>query len=82
MLDRNEKRDILIKYGELKKEIVSGNRTIVIDARPEKRFLELEEEPRTNIGKGKIPKSVNIPFYTIQQNGYIKSKISQKIFLR
>ena len=53
----------------------------VIDARPELRFLKIEPEPRKNIGKGNIPKSINYPSTLFDIKGFLKTKTEiKKIF--
>ncbi|MBJ58083.1 MAG: sulfurtransferase [Rickettsiales bacterium] len=74
------KKKYLIKYDNLFK-IIKDNDNIVMDARPKERFLELKNEPRINIGKGKIKNSISSPFDIFDINGYIKSKREiRKIF--
>ena len=47
---------------------------LVIDARPEKRFLGIIAEPRKNLKKGRIEGSINIPFNTfVNENGEFKN---------
>lgn len=41
----------------------------IIDARPKKRFLGIDKEPRKNVISGKITGSINIPFDSICLNG-------------
>jgi thiosulfate/3-mercaptopyruvate sulfurtransferase len=44
---------------------IGDDDSIIIDARPEGRFLGLIPEPRTNLRSGNIPSSVNIPFENV-----------------
>ena len=74
-------RDVyLINYNSLILKLKDIS-TKVIDARPRERFLELEPEPRNNIGKGKIKNSINLPFNIFDINGYIRSKNSLRKIL-
>ena len=59
-----EKKMMVVNQGYVKKKINDKN-TLIIDARPKKRFLGLEEEPRKNLKRGNIPGSINIPFTTL-----------------
>lgn len=45
----------------------------IIDARSEKRFLSLVEEPRPNVKLGHIPNSINIPFDSVLNQNIYKS---------
>ena len=57
------------------KKKINDKKTLIIDARPKKRFLGLEEEPRKNLKKGNIPGSINIPFTTlVDKKGRFLSK--------
>ncbi|BDS11982.1 sulfurtransferase [Aureispira anguillae] len=47
---------------------------LVIDARSAERFKGLVPEPRKELAKGHIPKSINLPFQKVIQNGKLKSK--------
>ena len=67
------KQYYLIKYDSLITKL-ENKYNIVLDARPKERFLELEDEPRINIGRGKIKNSMSAPFDIFDTNGYIKSK--------
>ena len=46
----------------------------IVDARPKRRFLELEAEPRENVGKGKIEGSLNLEFSLLDRKGFLKRK--------
>ena len=46
----------------------------ILDARPKRRFLELEAEPRINIGKGKIEGSINLEASLLDTKGHFKKK--------
>lgn len=53
----------------------------LIDARSEGRFNGLEKEPRKHLKSGHIPKSVNIPYVEVLENGMFKSEQElKKIF--
>ena len=52
-----------------------NSRHLIIDARSENRFKEIEPEPRKGLRSGSIPNSVNIPFSKLLVNGHhFKSK--------
>ncbi len=68
-------KNLIIKYKNLTKLVKDKhNNYLILDARPEARFLGIEGEPRENIGKGNISNSKNLPFNTIELNGYLKNK--------
>ncbi len=53
---------------------IKKKNTTIIDARPEKRFLGAQKEPRPKLKKGNIKHSINIPFKSIvKNNSYIKT---------
>lgn len=57
-----------------------GNQEMsVIDARSEDRFLGMTPEPRPGMRSGHIPKSINIPFEEVLDNGRYKSQEQLKL---
>ncbi len=69
------RKSLVINYDKLNKLVFENNGNfLVLDARPEKRFLEKEKEPRTNIGRGKIPGSKSAPLSVFDINGFLKKK--------
>ena len=46
-----------------------NKKVVILDARPQSRFLGLEKEPRKEIRKGHIPNSINIPAEDFLNNG-------------
>ncbi len=77
-IELKEKKMMVVNQEYIKK-IINNNKTLIIDARPKKRFLGLEEEPRKNLKKGNIPGSVNIPFTSLVDK---KGKFLSKSILR
>ena len=75
-------KDKIIDYYKLNTFLKQDNPNLtVIDARPESRFLKIEPEPRKNIGKGNIPKSINYPSTLFDIKGFLKTKTEiKKIF--
>ena len=75
-------KDKIIDYYKLNIFLKQDNPNLtVIDARPESRFLKIEPEPRKNIGKGNIPKSINYPSTLFDSKGFLKTKTEiKKIF--
>ena len=64
----------IVNKEELKKIITRKDFNIkIIDARPKKRFLGLEKEPRSNMKRGRVKSSINIPFTIITNNQLIKN---------
>ena len=51
--------------------ILNNQEYQIIDARPENRFKGFEPEPRKNVSRGRINKSINVPFNLICCNGKI-----------
>jgi len=77
------RKDLVISYDNLYNLITKeSTKYQVLDARPEKRFLEKEHEPRANIGKGKIPGSKSFPFSIFDVNGYLKKKSEIKKIIK
>lgn len=76
-----ELKKFIINKKKLELIIVNREYT-VIDARPKNRFEGRISEPRKNVIKGNIPKSINIPFSIISTNlGRLKKlKSLKKIF--
>lgn len=69
------RNNLVIDYDNLNNLVIKNNKNyLVLDARPERRFLEKDNEPRINIGKGKIPGSKNFPFSKFDTNGFFKKK--------
>jgi len=76
-------KELVIKYSKLKNILSNINlKPIILYARPHLRFLEVVPEPRKNIGKGKIPGSLNFPFSLFDNNGFIKSKTEIRKILK
>ena len=66
------RKNLVVDYDNL---VIKNNVDyLVLDARPKGRFLEKENEPRPNIGKGKIPGSKSFPFSNFDINGFLKTK--------
>ena len=63
------------------KNILGNIEFQVIDARPKKRFDGIEAEPRTNVIRGNIEGSINIPFNSVNQSGKILSNNKLKEIL-
>ena len=78
-----EKKMMVVNQEYVKKKI-NDKKTLIIDARPKKRFLGLEEEPRKNLKKGNIPGSINIPFTTLvdKKGRFLSKSILKKKFER
>jgi thiosulfate/3-mercaptopyruvate sulfurtransferase len=77
-----KKKKLIINYLSLKNNLNTKNNEIVLDARPEKRFLKIESEPRKNIGKGNIPGSINYPIIYFDKKGFLKSKMEIRKILK
>ena len=50
----------------------------ILDARPTRRFLKLDPEPRKNIGKGIIKGSNSLEASSIELNGFFKTKSNMR----
>ena len=77
------KNDLVINLDEVEKNIVKKEFCLV-DARGEKRFKGLVEEPRKNLKKGNVKGSKNLPFSKIinsENNTFKKKEELEKIFL-
>ena len=61
-------------YDELVEKFKKKESLYILDARPKKRFLELEPEPRETIGRGKIEGSLSLDFSLLDSKGFLKSK--------
>lgn len=62
-------------------ENLHSEKFLLIDARTEGRFKGLAPEPRAGIRSGHIPKSVNLPFSRVLENGrYLPKEALRKIF--
>ena len=66
------RKELVISYDEIITNIESSE-FLVIDARSQGRFNGTEEEPRKYLKSGSIPKSVNIPYKLLLENGKFKS---------
>lgn len=60
-------------YSQVLDQIEDPN-SLIIDARGENRFLGRSEEPRKGLRSGHIPKSVNLPYANLLQNGHLLLK--------
>ena len=58
-----------ILYLKKKKEKIN-----ILDARPTRRFLKLDPEPRKNIGRGVIEGSSNLEAASLEVNGFFRTK--------
>ena len=78
-----EKKMMVVNKRYVKKKI-NDKKTLIIDARPKKRFLGLEEEPRKNLKRGNIPGSINIPFTTLvdKKGRFLSKSVLKKKFGR
>jgi len=47
---------------------------VVLDARPEGRFLGREPEPRPGLRPGHMPHALNLPFGTVQAHGHMRAR--------
>ena len=77
------KKNLVINLNQIEKNIVKKEFCLV-DARGEKRFKGLMEEPRKNLKKGNIKGSKNLPFSKIinsENNTFKKKEELEKIFL-
>lgn len=55
-------------------ENIDKNQKLLIDARSSERFFGKVAEPRQGLRRGHIPKSVNIPFQNLLENGHFLPK--------
>jgi thiosulfate/3-mercaptopyruvate sulfurtransferase len=53
---------------------IDTQKAVLLDARSKERFLDLIPEPRENLRSGHIPKSLNLPFKQVLQDGFLKKK--------
>ena len=77
------KNEMVVDFKQIEKNIIKKDFCLV-DARGEKRFKGLEEEPRKNLKKGNIKGSKNLPFSKIinpENNTFKKKEELEKIFL-
>ena len=76
--------DMVIKKQKIIETIKNSKNNIqIIDARPPKRFLGIEEEPRPGLKKGNINSSINIPFDSIlRNNNYLLNLSDLKSLVR
>ena len=67
-----KKNEMIINKGALLEAIKKPKDFHIIDARPTRRFLGIDKEPRPGLKKGNIKSSINIPFDSIQKkNNYL-----------
>ena len=52
---------------------IETNLFLIIDARSKGRFNAIDPEPRKDVKSGHIPTSLNLPYSTIIENGFMKS---------
>ena len=52
---------------------IDDRQALVLDARPEGRFLGRDPEPRPGLRSGHMPNAVNLPFFTLQERGRMRS---------
>ena len=76
------KKNLIITYQALRKVYKIKKNFLIIDCRPAKRFLGEAPEPRSNIGKGNILGSINVPHNKLQLKGFLKFKSSLKKILK
>ncbi len=77
------KKNLVINLNQVEKNI-SKKEFCLVDARGEKRFKGLVEEPRKNLKKGSVKGSKNLPFSNIinsENNTFKKKEELEKIFL-
>lgn len=65
----------MVKDANFLLQNINSDLALVIDARSESRFNGTVPEPRDNMSSGHIPKSINIPYQKVLQNGEMKSKV-------
>ena len=72
---------MVVNRGYVKKKI-NDKKTLIIDARPKKRFLGIQQEPRKNLKKGNIPGSINIPFTSLvdKKGRFLSKSVLKKRF--
>ncbi len=66
-----KKDDMVINKEGLLDAIKKPQDFHIIDARPNKRYLGIDKEPRPGLKKGNIKSSINIPFDSIQKKNYL-----------
>ena len=77
------RNNLVINFDQVQKNIIKKDFCLV-DARGEKRFKGLVDEPRKNLKKGNIKGSKNLPFSKIinsENNTFKKKEELEKIFL-
>tara|TARA_B100000941_G_C28442442_1_gene520406 strand:- start:289 stop:1104 length:816 start_codon:yes stop_codon:yes gene_type:complete len=77
------RNNLVINFDQVEKNITK-KKFCLVDARGEKRFKGLVEEPRKNLKKGNIKGSKNLPFSKIinsENNTFKKKEEMEKIFL-
>lgn len=70
----NLKTDYLINKDQIAAQLNKPQITIV-DARSADRFYARVDEPRKGLRKGHIPGSINIPFSSLVESGYLKPEL-------
>ena len=66
----------IINYKKEKKKLC------ILDARPKSRFLEIDPEPRENIGKGHIEGSYSLEYSLLDRNGFLKNKSELRVIFK
>ena len=77
------KDELLLNFDQIEKNIIK-NDFCLVDARGEKRFKGLVDEPRKNLKKGNIKGSKNLPYskvINIENNTFKKKDELKKLFL-
>ena len=66
--------ECVISKSQIEYKLSNNEDTVIIDARPRKRFLGITPEPRKNLKKGNINGSISVPFDKIsKKNGKLRS---------
>ena len=60
----------------------SSGDTLILDARPQARFLAVEKEVREGLRSGHIPGSKSVPLSELLDNGYLKSDDQLRVLLQ
>lgn len=63
----------LMKFFEDVKIASQSKSPLILDARSEKRFKGLVDEPRIDLRRGTIPNSINLPFENLLDGHYLKN---------
>ena len=64
--------DLNITYNNIINYKKENKKICILDARPKARFLEIDPEPRENIGKGHIEGSYSLEHSLLDRNGFEK----------